>query len=171
MKVSSLLLAAASLLAAGPSFAAGTVTPFSLAWANGAQDAVYKMADHPNGIFVLEAFQNFCEYCHANAANVDEVYQKYQSNPRVQVLDLDEDSDQGEIQSWIDQMHPAYPVIVDDNSQVFNQLGGDGGIPETAVLDCKGNIVYFTEGEWDDQAKQGVTDAIDQLAGQTCTAN
>jgi len=166
MKFSTLFVSF-GLLVAGHSYAA-SITPFQLPWVNGGTDSVYKMADHPTGIFVLEAFQNFCEYCNANAPKVDAVYNTYKTQDRVQIIDLDLDTDQSEIQAWIDKYHPAYPLLSDDGT-VFNQFGGDSGIPQTVVLDCKGNILVHTEGEWDDDAQKQITDAIDQQLATTCS--
>jgi len=170
MKISALVFAVGSFVFAAQSALA--VNPFSLPWVNGpARDSVYHTADHADGIFILEAFQNFCPHCHNNAPAVDALYTKYKDQARVQVLDLDLDTDQSEVTAWIDQYHPAYPVIQDSSREVWNQLGGDGGIPMTVVMDCKGNIKYTTEGEWDDGAKADIAKAIDALLATPCAAN
>jgi peroxiredoxin len=169
MKISALSLAVASLLCAGSALAS-TIQPFQLPWVNGpARDSVYSTTDHPNGVFVLEALQNFCPHCNNNVGAVDELYNKYKSESRVQVVDLDLDSDPGEIQAWLDKYHPAYPVVQDADLKVWNQIGADG-IPTVVVMDCKGNIAYENSGEWDDQMKTEISQTIDGLLAQSCAA-
>lgn len=148
---------------------AGTLPKLEFPWKNNpATDAVYKMSDHPNGVFVFEALALFCSYCNENAANVDVLATKYAAEPRVQVLDLSLDSSDSSIQQWISRHHPNHPVIKDTNRTAWNILKQDSGIPQAFVVDCSGELVDFVIGSWDESAKTKIDAAIATGLEKTC---
>lgn len=136
---------------------------------NPASDAVYKMSDHPNGVFVFEALALFCSYCNENARNVDALATKYAAEPRVQVLDLSLDSSDSSIQQWIARHRPNHPVIKDVNRRAWNILKRDNGIPQAFVVDCAGELVDYVLGTWDEEAKTKIDTAIATALQRTCT--
>jgi peroxiredoxin len=150
---------------------ATTVTSFTLPWMNSnPTGGTYKSTDHPNGIFVVEAYFLNCPYCNDNAANVDALADQYAGNPRVQFLDVGIDTADSSYTEWINRHHPTYPVLKDAKRTLIGQLGTEG-YPSTYVIDCKGNVVAQTEGEWGGEETQTIKNGIDQLVGQECHAN
>ncbi|MBI4405008.1 MAG: TlpA family protein disulfide reductase [Deltaproteobacteria bacterium] len=144
------------------------IKPFSLPWKNNPQpDAIYNMADHPNGIFVMEFFANFCGPCNMNAANVDELAYDYKDEARVQVLDTALDSDENEIKTWIAKHNPNHPVVKDVNREIWRQVGGQY-IPTMIVTDCHGTIQFQYTGTWGESIKQQIRSVIDGLLQENC---
>jgi len=159
------LLAVALGLASSQAFA---ITPFSLPWKNApTSGAQYNTADHPNGVFVLEFYANFCGACNDNATNVNALATAYQSNDRVQVLDMSLDTSEREISIWINKHAPNHPVLKDGNSVVWDQIH-ENYIPTTVVMDCHGDVQLKHTGVWDDATVQEIHAAVDGLLAQDC---
>ncbi len=167
--ISRRLIVIATLAGISATGYAGTLPKMDFPWKNNpATDAVYKMSDHPNGVFVFEALALFCSYCNENAVNVDALATKYKSQPRVQVLDLSLDSSDSSIQQWIARHRPNHPVIKDTNRTAWNILKQDSGIPQAFIVDCAGELVDFVIGSWDDAAKAKIDAAIATALEKTC---
>ncbi len=154
-------------LQAVPALAVGA---FDLPWMNHPnRDAIYHSGDHPNSVFVLEAFENFCGSCNANAVNVDEMAAFYADEPRVQVLDLALDSDVSEIQAWIARHQPNHPVVRDVDYVIWNEIG-ESYIPTVAVVDCRGDITYKYVGEWEMTVKAEIKAAVADALASSCSS-
>jgi peroxiredoxin len=161
------VLAAIACAALSTSALADTLQPFEEAWLNGAQDATYKTSDHPDGVFVLEFYANFCGACNENADNVNALSAQYKTQSRVQVLDMSLDTDPGEQQAWINNHNPNHPVLNDGQRTVWSQLN-ESYIPTTVIMDCKGNVVWKNTGVWGDDEKATIKQNLDALLGQSC---
>lgn len=152
------LIIAFTLTVSGSAFAG--ISGFELPWYNSDAGAVYKSADHPGTVFVMEAHQNFCSACNENAPNVDELAVQYAGNHKVQVLDLSLDSNDREIRSWIARHQPNHPVVKDVNKAIWAQIN-ESYIPTAVVVDCDGAIVWKSVGVWDPATKAGLRASID----------
>src|SRR5687768_8899726 len=66
--------------------------PFELTWMNHEDPTtIYRSADYPQAVFVLEAYFKNCPYCNDNAPLVDRLKEHYADNPNVQILDIGRD--------------------------------------------------------------------------------
>ncbi len=149
-------------LMASSSAAFGAISGFELPWFNSdaGAGAVYKSAEHPNTVFVMEAFENFCPACNENASNVDTLATQYANNDKVQVLDLDLDTSDREIRAWIANHHPNHPVVKDVGGKIWAEID-EQYIPTTVVVDCTGAIVWKNVGTWESDTKVQLKKAID----------
>ena len=98
------------------------IAPFSLPWMNQSPRDVYKMENHPNGVFVLEMYFRTCPYCNDNAPNVDRLSADHAGEPRVQVLDVGIDRNDVDYDRWIQAHHPNHPVLKDANRVIAGEL-------------------------------------------------
>ncbi len=161
-------LFAAVIGLASQAASATTINAFSLPWINGpARDSMYQTGDHPDGVFVLEFFANFCGACNDNAVNVNTLADGYKDNARVQVLDMSLDTDPRETASWIANHSPNHPVVNDGAKTVWNQIDQQY-IPTTVVMDCKGTVQFLHNDVWDATATQQIKDTVDGLLKQPC---
>jgi peroxiredoxin len=144
------------------------VQPVELPQMNG-QGGTYKMTDHPEGIFVVEAYFLNCPYCNQNAPNVNALATRFANDPRVQVLDVGVDRDNASYETWIARHQPNHPVLKDSGRKLISQLG-TAGYPSTYVLNCKGQLVESTEGLWGKQDADSIIRAVEQLQAQGCKA-
>lgn len=163
-----LFLASLLLAAAGVAQAASVPTNLEFPLKNGAAGEVYKMADHPNSVFVFEAFGLNCPYCNDNAPNLDKLTNDYKSNPRVQVLDLGLDSQASYYVEWIRRHKPNHPVVQDVSRRVFGALSTEGSIPQVFVANCKGALVGKYVGSWDSSAARYVRGLVDKALETVC---
>ena len=167
--ISRKLVLAAALTGISTSAFGGSIPNLEFPWKNNpTTDAVYKMSDHPNGVFVFEALALFCGYCNENAKNVDALATKYKAEPRVQVLDLSLDTSDSTIQQWIARHRPNHPVIKDVNRTAFNALKHEKGIPQVFIVNCAGELSDTVVGSWDDSAKIAIDAAIQTGLEKTC---
>jgi len=145
-----------------------TVSPFSLPQMNHANVGnVYNSNDVKNGVFVVEAYFLNCPYCNYNAHNVDDLASKFAYEPRVQVLDVGVDKNDSDYKTWIAKHSPNHPVLKDANRILIRQLGTTG-YPSTYVLDCEGNVVAKTSGEWDSAKIQKIEAGIEKALTVMC---
>lgn len=162
--VASALFAFASLAQA-----AGTI-PNNLEFplVSGAAGSMYRMADHPNGVFVFESFGLSCGYCNANAPAVDRLANDYKANARVQVLDMSLDSNSAYHKEWIRRHSPNHGVIADTGHKVYNALRTEDAIPQVFVVNCKGQMVGTYLGAWDGSAEKKVRGYVEKALTTTC---
>lgn len=154
-----------TLLSVISSFAFAEVTPFSLPQMNASPvGSLYKMADHPNAIFVMESYFLDCSYCNENAPNVDQLVEEYKADPRVQVLDVGVDKDLVQYQEWIERHDPNHPVLNDGKMSLTKQLGTTS-YPSTYVVNSKGQILYRTRGVWSASTKTKIRQTINTALG------
>ena len=142
--------------------------PFEMPWVNGEQDSVYRMDDHPNAVYVIEFFANYCGPCNQNAANVEAMATFYKNEPRVQVLDVGIDSRDSEIATWIRNHRPNHPVLKDVGQTVYRSERFQY-IPAAVVADCNGVVKYRVESTWTSSVKTKIKNAVNTLLKQSCT--
>lgn len=160
-----LLLALICALFASTAFGVDT---FELPWVNNAvTDLKYKSADHPNGVFVVEAYFLGCPYCNDNAPNVNALADKYRKEPRVQVLDVSRDCRASDYRTWISRHKPNHPVLNDCSKKLIGQLG-TRYYPSVYVIDCHGDVVYDHVGVWNGEVKREIDQVISGLLRETC---
>jgi peroxiredoxin len=149
-------LLASVLLMATTAVSAASIPNLEFPLKNGtARDQLYKMSEHPNTVFVFEAFGINCGYCHENAAAVDAMATEFAGNPRVQVLDLGLDTTESAFEEWIARHEPNHPVVQDTGRKVYNALHTANGIPQVFIVNCRGEMVGNFVGTW-----AGSTDTI-----------
>ena len=164
-----LILGLLLTLTSSMAFADSIQLPFSLPWMNSTtHGSSFNSADHPNGVFVIEAYFLGCPYCNDNATNVDALATKFASEPRVSVLDVGVDRSESQYQQWIERHNPNHPVLNDGSQKLIGQLG-TSGFPSTYVVDCKGNVVTSTTGQWGSSEQQQIEDGVRQALGTTCS--
>lgn len=164
--IASALFAVSSLAQAAKVIPANMEFPLK----NGAAGAVYRMTDHPDGVFVFESLGLSCTYCNQNAPNVDALATKYKSNARVQVLDMSLDSNESYHKEWIRRHNPNHPMIADVGHKVYNALKGEDAIPQVFVVNCKGEMVGTYLGAWNSSAIAAVNSYIEKGLKTTCVA-
>lgn len=144
------------LLAATPGLAS-SIPMLEFPQLNGiSADAVYRMADHPNSVFVFEAYRVACGGCNENAVNIKKLVEDFKDHPRVQILDLSMDSTRADFDLWLSRHAPSHPVVQDVNFKVFKALRSGSGVPQVFVVDCRGDLLGGLSGIWDADAADKV---------------
>jgi hypothetical protein len=128
----------------------------------------YRMADHPNSVFVFESYRLRCSYCNENAPAVDALATKYAANSRVQVLDAGLDTSNADYQSWINRHKPNHAVVHDIGRKVFDALKTVNGVPQVFVVNCKGELVGNFVGSWGNEGREKVEADVEQALETDC---
>jgi len=169
-----LILSALSVLSLALSAVAAQAAQMEILefpWKNGpAAGSVYKMSDHPNGVFVFEAFSINCTFCNQNVPQVKAFVSKYSANARVQVIDLGLDTADSAYTRWISQHRPTYPVVMDTGRRAWTALRQENGIPQTFVVNCRGELVDHTIGLWNAASVVKLDAAVAKALETTCVA-
>ena len=131
------------------------------------RDEVYKMSEHKNSVFVFETYRLSCGYCNDNAATVNALATEYAAEPRVQVLDLGQDTADADYAEWVARHNPNHPVIQDVGRKVYNTLRTQNGVPQVFIVNCKGEMVGNHVGTWDN-AQQSIRAMIAKALQTTC---
>ncbi|MDA9951294.1 redoxin family protein [Oligoflexaceae bacterium] len=152
------LLGSLAILLSTSAFA---VNHFDLRVVNADEATTFNSVDHPNGVFVLEAYFIDCPYCNFNAENVDELSEKYKKNADVHVLDVSVDCRESQYQNWLAKHNPNHPVLADCGGQSLIRGLGVTSFPTVIVVDCNMNEVFRTGGVWNDEKKTKIHTAID----------
>lgn len=170
LKYTGSLLAAVALMTAGVARADKIdTTGINFPWMNSpAHDARYRLADHPNGVFVFEVYSVSCSWCNKNAEQVDAFATAYKNDVRVQVIDLGLDTNDRDYRNWISMHHPNHPVVKDVEQRVWRALQKEDGIPQTFVVACDGTVVTSTLGYWGDEEKQTLREGVAKAEAITC---
>ncbi len=141
----------------------------SFPWKNGpARDAVYRLADHPNVVHVLEAWTLTCGGCGDNAASVSNLAGEYAGDERVQFIDMGLDPAERDYTRWIQAHDPNHPVVQDEGRKVFDALRHDDGVPQAFIVDCKGHLTGWVGGHWTDDVQRTIRAAIAKSLTVTC---
>jgi hypothetical protein len=162
-------LAALAITLGGTAMAAG-IDPANtkLPWMNSTDGtAQYVFGDH-NKVHVLEAYGLNCSWCNKNAPQVAAMAADFANDAAVQFVDLGTDQRDQDYVRWIQAHHPAYPVVKDVSRTVFNLLRTEDGIPQTFVLNCKGELVDSTIGYWGEGEKATIRAAIARAKETVC---
>ena len=153
------------------------VTPFALPWMNhpeqtDQENVIFRSADHPNGIFVIEGYFRSCGLCNWNAVYINALATDYRNEPRVQVMDVGLDGPKRLYDAWIEETSPNHPVLKDVNRVLIGQLDF-AAYPSTAIVDCRGNIRLKHQGYWGDNstAPQEFRAKISEMLKETCIAS
>jgi hypothetical protein len=148
---------------------ASKIAPSSFPWMNAGQAGkTYNMTDHPNAVFVFEAFSLNCSWCNKNAPNVDALASKFKDNARVQVIDLGLDTSDSFYTRWISTHKPNHPVVKDVGRKVYNSLQVENGIPQVFIVNCRGEREDVVVGYWGEAEKAQVEAAVNRALQTTC---
>ena len=165
-----LLISAVMSFAASSALAAQIdLAKTELPWKNAPEaGALYNMGANRNLVHVIEAYSINCSWCNSNAEQVAALALDLKSEPRVQFLDLGLDTRPSDYTRWINSHNPSYPVVQDVGQKVWNQLKSENAIPQTFVLNCRGELVGSTVGFWGDAEKKTLRESIQKALDVSC---
>jgi len=142
--------------------------PFELRWMNHEDPTTtYKSSDHPQAVFVIEAYFRNCPYCNDNAPNVDALRDHYVGNELVQILDVSSDCSARAYREWISMHNPNHPVLNDCNWEVLGPLNVTA-MPTAIILDCNFNELYRSTGTWGSNTVARIRSVIDRQLAAGC---
>ncbi len=147
---------------------ATTPAPIEMRWMNN-QDpaAIYRSTNHPNAVFVVEAYFNSCPACNQNASKVDSLREHFDTREDVQILDVSRDCRMSDYQSWVSRHRPNHPVLNDCNMTLLGRLG-TRVYPTTYILDCNLNLITSFVGVWSTDVYNRIINTVDNAVAAGC---
>lgn len=91
------------------------------------------LADYTGKPMVIRFFLPDCKFCRVDTAVFNEYYQTYQAKG-LGVMYVNTDPKPGEIQKFVDELHIAFPVVLDPDHAVADKYRVQV-VPQTVVLD------------------------------------
>jgi tetratricopeptide (TPR) repeat protein len=110
--------------------------PFELTALSG---QTFTRDDLAGKVVVLNVWSITCGPCLLEMPEIQQLFERYASDPEVRVLTLADDPTPGETKRWMEEQGYSFPVLIDEG---YRFEMGVFGIPFTWFLDREGRIVY-----------------------------
>lgn len=172
-RVTSLLVALALALAAGPALAAGDpVAALSLMSPKPLKPArefrvpapdsgAVALADYKGKVVFLNFWATWCKPCEEEMPGMERLYKKFKDRGLV-VVAISEDADgAGAVSPFVKKHGLTFPVGLDPKMQLAASYGV-WALPSTFIIDRQGNRAHFANGprDWDGPAAHALFDAL-----------
>lgn len=116
----------------------GAAPDFTVTTLDGAQ---IRLADLKGRVVVLNFWASWCGPCRDEAEVLEDIWKRYQ-NRGVVVLGIAYTDTERNARAFIDEFSQTYPNALDIGTRV-SELYNITGVPETFIIDQKGEIVKF----------------------------
>ncbi len=102
-----------------------------------------KLSDFHASVVVLNFFASWCAVCRQEIPHIErEIWQPLRGQGLV-VLGIDYMEKPDTAKKFIEQMKTTYPVVLDENGDIFNRFAR-GGVTRNIVLDHNRSIIFLT---------------------------
>jgi thiol-disulfide isomerase/thioredoxin len=113
-----------------------TLTTFNLKTLDGKRVSLDSLTGK---IAVINFWGIWCGWCVQELPEYQKLYEKYASDPDVEILTIDNDANPDDVKPWMAQKKYAFPVLIDDG--YVNKVGLHS-FPTTWFVDMQGRKVY-----------------------------
>jgi len=107
--------------------------------------------DNKGKVIMLQFTASWCSVCIKEMPYIEEeIWQKHKENEDFILLGLAKDTEkhpqrEKEIFQMIDKTKITYPIIIDENSEIFNLFAEKkAGVTRNIIIDKNGNIAFLT---------------------------
>ncbi len=136
------------------------IDDFEVALLNGTSQ---KISDFKAPVIVLNFFASWCEVCRKEIPHIEKELWQPMKDQGLIVLGVDYKEKPDTIKKFIKEMNISYPVILDENGEIFNRFAR-GGVTRNIVLDQNLKIIYLTR-LFDRNEFEGMKRSISQTLG------
>jgi peroxiredoxin len=128
-----------------PSVSGGAVSDFTLKDING---RTVTLSDYMHENVVLLSFwAPCCESGKQKTLDAQKLYETYSDQGlAILAITVDEPGRRGEVRTFCKQRNVAFPVLIDEESAVMDQLNPNRMLPFTIIIDKSGEIAWTHEG-------------------------
>jgi len=122
----------------------GSITDFALKDVNGKTHA---LSDYLGKKVILISFwATWCEPCKKEMVQLNKLWKQYKDQDLLVIsISMDEPESQGDVAPYIKQRGYEYPVLIDAEGAVTNQMNPRRAAPFTLIIDKSQNIVWEHE--------------------------
>ena len=116
--------------------------------------------------FIIDFFATWCKPCNRELDAISEVYEEWQEETGVKIfaVSIDQAQNINKVKPLVSNHGWEYDVLLDPNGD-FKRALGCQMIPDTMIVDGKGNIVYKHNG-YTDGAETELIEKVRQLLKQ-----
>lgn len=108
----------------------------------GGEEVEVDFAEKPT---VLSIFTSWCPYCNEDAPKIVALYEKYKDQINVYGINVTNRDELSEVQSYVEEHGIEYPVLLDQEGDVYKYYGGDG-FPALCFVNTDGQIIDYIIG-------------------------
>jgi thiol-disulfide isomerase/thioredoxin/Tfp pilus assembly protein PilF len=101
------------------------------------------LAEAKGRVTVVNFWGLWCGPCLAEMPDLDRLQKKYASDPKVQILTVNNDNDPAKVKAWLEKNGYSFPVLVDDG---YIRKARIHAFPTTWFLDADGRIAFLKRG-------------------------
>lgn len=136
-----------------------------MSW-TGTDGSEQTVADLRDRVVILDFWATYCPPCREEIPHLNSLQAKYGAD-KLQIVGLNVggDEDAPKIPAFVKEMKVAYPVAYPETPLVSYVFGDDDSIPQTVVLDRKGQVVLKVTG-YGPQIGQALDAAVDAAMRQ-----
>jgi cytochrome c biogenesis protein CcmG/thiol:disulfide interchange protein DsbE len=130
-------------------------------------DQHIKLSDYQNKVVVLDFYATWCEPCRDSIPHLVDLQTRYgPQGLQIVGLNVGGADDIDKVTGFAREFHIQYPLGIPDPEMETLYLGGDDAIPQTFVLDRKGQLLKRFVG-YDDSMAEELERAIQSSLGPT----
>jgi cytochrome c biogenesis protein CcmG, thiol:disulfide interchange protein DsbE len=98
-------------------------------------------------VIVVSFWATWCEPCKKEMVKLEELYKAHaEKGLMILSISMDEPESQGEVRPFVKQRGFTFPVLLDTESQVTNQLNPRRSAPYNLIINRQGSIYWSHEG-------------------------
>jgi peroxiredoxin len=104
-------------------------------------------------LIVIEIFSVYCPHCRKQAPQLNKLYKLIQQDPKlsqdIKMIAVAAGADQSKTDKWKETFHIPFPVLADQDTEIWKKFG-QPGVPYTLVVSTCGTVLSDHAGATED---------------------
>ena len=99
-------------------------------------------------VVMLNFWASWCEPCKEEMPSMQRLYKQMQGKP-FEIIAVSIDKEESKMKEFLTKFPVTFPILRDPDEQIAKKHYAITGVPETFVIDSKGNIIRHVIGSFD----------------------
>jgi len=123
-------------------------------------------------VIIISFFATYCTRCKQKLIDHQNLYEKYaEAGLSVLGVSVDEPETQSEVGTYVRSRGLTFPVVIDTESKLVDQLNPQRTLPFSVLIDCNGNVLWNHVGYVPGDDKLFESHVLDVLKKKTPAVN